>query len=99
MFFMKMNLQIQLPVTFIKEAGQFVAYTPALELCTSGATLAEAQQHFDEIVRLFLEEVVENGTLDEVLTDLGWEQRNSQWIPPEIIAQSSKQFSIPFPVE
>ncbi len=60
-----------LPVTFLREKGQFVAYTPALDLSTSGDTLDEAHKRFAEAARIFLEECQAMGTLDEVRSALG----------------------------
>jgi len=35
--------ECKLPVIFLKEKGQFVAYTPALDLSTVGKTLVQAE--------------------------------------------------------
>lgn len=92
-----MEFDLALPVIIIREADQYVAYTPALELCTSGESLEEARSNFEEIVVIFFEEISEAGTLDEVLFDLGWEREDHQWMPPEIIAQSTKSIRVRFP--
>ena len=63
---------MQLQVNFIKEGITFVAYAPALDLSTSGKTEAQAKKRFEEIVRMFFEDLVQKNTLAEVLTDLGW---------------------------
>ena len=54
---------LNLPVSFIKEANQFVAYTPALDLSTSGRTLKEAKSNFSEAVEIFFNEITSAGTL------------------------------------
>lgn len=44
----KLTFQANLPVTFLREGKKFVAYTPALDLSTSGDTLEQAQKRFAE---------------------------------------------------
>ena len=42
----KMRIDFQLPVSFLKEDKRFIAYTPALDLSTSGKTYEEARKRF-----------------------------------------------------
>jgi len=51
---MHKSLIFNLPVSFLRESDQFVAYTPALDLSTSGTTLEEAKSNFTEAVGIFL---------------------------------------------
>lgn len=64
---MENELFFNLPVTFLKEKDRFVAYTPALDLSTSGETLEEARKRFVEAAMLFFEEITKRGTFDEAL--------------------------------
>ncbi len=82
----KINLEFKLPVSIMKEGKQFIAYTPALDLSTSGKSYEEANKRFGEIVRIFLEELVKNGSLEEVLSDLGWKRTQARWNPPVVIS-------------
>ena len=43
-----------------------MAYTPALDLSTSGTTLEEAKKNFTEAVEIFFDEIVKMGTLEDV---------------------------------
>lgn len=52
----------QLPVSFLREGKRFIAYTPALDLSTSGKTFEEAKEHFVEASELFFEELDRMGT-------------------------------------
>lgn len=81
--------QIILPVSFLKEGKQIVAYSPALDLSTCGRDLKEAKEMFIEAVEIFFEELIEKGTLDEVLTSLGWTKKDDEIVPPMLIAQES----------
>lgn len=63
----KNNLHFQLQVSFIKEGNKFIAYAPALDISTSGNTLDQAKNRFEELSASFLEECVRMGTLADVL--------------------------------
>ena len=85
----RVHADIQLPVTFLKEGTQFIAYSPALDLSTCGKTLEEARRRFGEAVLLFTQELQIQGTLNEVLTSLGWQKKNASFIPPTVIGQEN----------
>ena len=91
----KMGLQFKLPVSFLKERRRFVAYTPALDLSTSGKTLGEAKRRFEEISMLFFEELIRKGTLEEVLSELGWHKVKKEWKSPVIVSQKSETIRVP----
>lgn len=88
-------IKFALPVCILKEGKSFVAYTPALDLSTSANTFEDAQKNFNEIVNIFFEELVEMGTLDDVLTGLGWQKQNKMFVPPIVVANQTESFSIP----
>ena len=50
---MKKILSVKLPVSIIKEGKKFIAYSPALDLSTSGKTYNEARRRFAEIVDMW----------------------------------------------
>jgi len=79
-------MQFGLPVSILREGDSFVAYTPALDLSTAGSTFEEAQKNFGEAVNIFFKELVEMGTLDDVLTELGWQKQNNNFVPPIVVA-------------
>lgn len=88
------KFDLQLPVSVFKEGKHFVAYTPALDLSTSGKSYEETKKRFNEVVSIFLEELVKKGTLDEVLESLGWQKVKEQWAPPSLISQESENFRL-----
>lgn len=90
-----MKLTAKLPVSIFKEGKLFVAYTPALDLSTSGKTYEEVKKRFDEAVAIFFEYTTKSGTLGGVLTDLGWHKIKNQWAPPAIVSQSIEEVRIP----
>lgn len=52
-----------------KEGGAYVAYVPALDLSSCGATDEEARKNIRDAVRGFLETSADMGTLDEILQE------------------------------
>jgi len=85
---MKIPFQINVPVTYFKEGKSFVAYTPALDLSSAGKSLKEAEKNINEAVSIFVEEIIEHGTTDDVLSSLGWKKisKTKQWVPPVFIS-------------
>ena len=75
-------VRLKVPVSFFREGKRFVAYSPALELSTSGRTLDEVQHRFAEAVEIFFEEIEDLGTTEEVLRSLGWQRVQRSWVAP-----------------
>ena len=85
------KLSANLPVSVFKEGKHFIAYTPALDLSTSGKTHEQAMARFNEATDIFFEELAQKGTTEEVLLGLGWEKVKKHLAPPSLIAQESRQ--------
>lgn len=86
---------INLTVQFIRHKDGVIAYAPSLDLSTIGKTLAKSQRMIGETIRIFFDELVERGTLTEVLSGLGWVQRRSTWNPPRTIKEKSISLKLP----
>lgn len=86
----KIGFSCNLSILFLRENKRFVAYSPALDLSTSGKTFEEAKKHFAEAAMLFFEELHKKGTTEEVLEDLGWNKKNKEWQPPMIVSQQTE---------
>jgi predicted RNase H-like HicB family nuclease len=93
----KIHLRFSLPVSILREGKYFIAYTPALDLSTSGKNFEEVKERFGEVVQIFFDELLEKGTLDEVLSELGWRRVKKEWMPPVVISHRSEDFKIPLP--
>jgi hypothetical protein len=76
----------ELPVIFFKEGNKVVAYSPAIDLSTCGATEEQARERFAEASEIFFKEIIKMGTLEEVLTECGWKKKRvnnkNGWFPP-----------------
>ncbi|MDP1629448.1 MAG: hypothetical protein Q8L57_02395 [bacterium] len=88
----KFNLQI--PISIFREGKHFIAYTPALDLSTSGKNYEQVKKRFNEVVAIFFEELIKKGTIDEVLENLGWQKVKKQWTPPSLISQESEKIQL-----
>jgi hypothetical protein len=88
-------LELKLSVSIIREGKKFIAYTPALDLSTSGRSYEEVKKRFNEIVNIFFEELIKKGTLEEVLYNLGWKRIKAEWTPPMVISQRSYNVRVP----
>lgn len=89
-----MKGMINIPITVFKEGDRFISYSPAIDLSTSGETFEEARKKFAEATVLFFEEIVDKGTVDEVLEDLGWHKVDHNWQPPVIVAQERQEITV-----
>jgi hypothetical protein len=90
--------KIKVPVFYSKEGRSFVAYSPALDLSSCGRTLAQAQKRFSTAVALFLGELEDMGTLDSVLTELGWKKQSrspKEWVAPHLLKRAQLEVRIP----
>lgn len=89
------NFSFSLPVVITKQGKRFVAYTPALDISTSGKSEKEVKLRFEELANIFFEEISEAGTINDVLSELGWKKEQKKWAPPQVVSSSSIGFHIP----
>lgn len=92
---MDININFNLSVVMLKEGKRFIAHAPALDLSTSGKTFQEAKKRFEEAAHIFFEEIIHKNTVDEVLSELGWEKHKKIWQPPIIVSQNIETISVP----
>jgi len=91
---MKKIAAIKLSVSVLKQDNRYVAYSPALDLSTSGKSETEAKKRFGEAALLLIEELDKAGTLREMFKELGWKQAQKRWSPPKEV-QKSVELQIP----
>ncbi len=76
----------KVPVMYFMDGRKVVAFSPPLDLSTCGDTEEQARARFIEAATIFLDEIIEMGTVDDVLTECGWKKRTinnkSSWSPP-----------------
>jgi predicted RNase H-like HicB family nuclease len=73
-------------VDIFKEGESYVAYVPALDVSSCGATDDEARRNIRDAVRGFLASTADMGTLDEILQEAGYERDGDKWRAPEFVS-------------
>lgn len=89
------DLSFTLPVVITKLGKRFVAYTPALDISTSGKSERDVREKFETLANLFFEEIIEAGTVAAVLTELGWKKEQKKWTPPSMVSSKSMGIRTP----
>jgi len=92
---MKRFVKINLTVHILKQKGRFIAYSPTLDLSTSGRTQKEATKRFEEASFILIEELERAGTLENVLRELGWRLIQKQWTPPRFVFHGEVDLRVP----
>lgn len=87
-------MQLNLSVSIFEEGSTFVAYTPALDVSTYADSLPEVKRNFDQLIRIFFEELERKGTTEEVLSSLGWQKVNQSWNPPTEVEHLTQSFQV-----
>ena len=70
-----------------QEGTTYVAYSPKLDVSSCGSTIDESRNNLKIAVRLFLEEAEKMGTLEDILSESGYEKAGfGAWLTPRLIA-------------
>jgi hypothetical protein len=75
----RLSIEGKVPVIFFKDDRVIVAYSPALDLSSCGSSIPEAKKHFEECLRIYLEETIKHGTLEKDLLNLGWKSNPKKY--------------------
>ena len=81
-------------VHIFKEGDTYVAYVPALDVSSCGATDDEARRNIRDAVRGFLASSAHLGTLDEILQEAGYRREGGKWLAPEFVSVDRLTMSI-----
>ena len=81
-------------VHIFKEGEAYVAYVPALDLSSCGATDDEARRNIRDAVRGFLATSADRGTLDEILEEAGYQPDGDGWRAPEFVSMDRLTMSL-----
>ncbi len=63
---------LELEVALEWDGNYCVAYCPALELSAYAKNEKSVKRAFDEVLKIFLDDTTNKGTLEKVLLGLGW---------------------------
>ncbi len=76
---MKLDITIE-----IRKKGQwYIARCPELDFISQGRNQAEAKQNLLEVIEIQFEEMKETGTLDEYLSECGYEKKDRLLMIPD----------------
>ncbi|MDP2929412.1 MAG: hypothetical protein Q8O01_05045 [Candidatus Omnitrophota bacterium] len=92
--------KIALKITLYREGNKFIAYSPALNISTCGDSQFQAQERFEELLEIFLEEIHKMDTCEDVLLECGWKKvghAEKRWQPPIFVGQTDREIRIPCP--
>lgn len=78
--------EIAYTVHTFKEGDAFVAYVPELDISSCGATNDEARKNIRDAVQGFLEVSAGMGSLESVLEEAGYRNKDGEWQAPEFVA-------------
>jgi hypothetical protein len=86
---------IALTIQVWKEESSHVAYAPELDISSCGKTASQAKARLRESVTLFIEETARMGTLEEILAEVGFEQRGRAYRQRPILAREKMRLTLP----
>jgi len=91
------NIEAKIPVLFFEEGNKVIAYSPVFDLSSCGDTEEKARSRFAEAVTIFLGEISQMGTLNEVLEEYGWRKVPEEygWYPPVYKVCTEEPINIP----
>lgn len=78
-----------------KEGQKYVAYVPELDVASCGDSVAHAKARLREAVALFLEGASRMGTLEDILTEAGFEERINIYRPHRVLARETVRLAVP----
>ena len=78
-------MEIQFTSQIFKADKMYVAYAPELDVSTCATTKVKAEKNLKEAVRLFLAEAERLGTLNQILEEAGFVERNRTMTGPKFI--------------
>ena len=79
-------MNVEYTVQIWREGKQYVAQASPLDVVSAGPTPEQARKALREAVHLFLMTAEENGTLEEVLIECGYELDGMTWQSPAWIS-------------
>jgi len=77
-----------------REGRQYVAHAMPLDVMSAGSTPEEARHALSEAVKVFLETANDIGTLDEVLSESGYEFHEGAWRGPHWVGIEQDSLSL-----
>jgi predicted RNase H-like HicB family nuclease len=74
----------------MQEGDMIVAYCPELDVSSCGYTVDEARCNLQTALRLFIEEAAKLGTLQQILSEAGYDTAQAVMLSPTISVERRK---------
>lgn len=87
--------ELNLTMQVWKEGPTYVAYSPELDVSSCGRTASRAKSNLREAISLFLEEAANQGTLEDILSEAGFEKHGKNLRPRRILASERLRLALP----
>jgi predicted RNase H-like HicB family nuclease len=87
-----MNLDLTIYLT--REGRHYVAHAMPLDVVSSGPTPEAAREAVYEAVRAFLLTAADQGTLEVVLEESGYERRGDRWVCPDFVSLEKHELAV-----
>ena len=87
------EINISVSVFLFKEGDAYIAYCPSLDLSGYDTTEDSAKQDFEYMLREWLREQMDNGTLHRDLVKHGWKVGQEKAIEPSV-ADSERTMTV-----
>ena len=88
------HMAIEYTVQIWKEGRQFVAHAMPLDVMSAGTTPESARQALDEAVRVFLLTAQDEGALETVLEECGYEFEDGHWVSPSWVGVERRSAAV-----
>jgi predicted RNase H-like HicB family nuclease len=86
---------IRFTVQVWKENGKYIAYSPELDVSSFGDSVSHAKTRLREAVTLFLEGALRLGTLEEILSEAGFERHKNTYRPRRVLMREKLRLALP----
>lgn len=90
--------ELILTVVVRKESGRYSSWCPELDIASQGDTIEEARENLKEAVELYVETIIADGQIDELLDKLGVTKEDLQKKHLVLPESFSSSFEIPLAV-
>jgi len=74
-------MELNITIEVWQKKSWFIAKCPELDFISQGKTRDEAKKNLLEVIQIQFEEMTEMDSLDEYLTECGYEKQNEGFVP------------------
>jgi len=82
-------VNISVRIEIFKEEDLYVALSPELNISSFGDTIEDARESFREALSAFIQTCLEMKTLQEVLEEAGFVEKNDFWEPRQPVMEEN----------